>query len=51
MMAIGNPPAQHRAIVGCAHSSLVAKATRQEKSSKSFRILKDIGPPPMQQRW
>jgi len=31
---------QRRAI---AQSSIVAKATRQEKSSKSFRILMDIG--------
>ena len=35
---------QHRAVVGRAYSSLVAKATRQEKSSKSFRVLMDIGP-------
>jgi len=32
---------QRRAI---AQSSLVAKATRQENSSKSFRVLMDIGP-------
>src|SRR5262245_66252426 len=41
MMAIGNLPTQRRAI---AKSSLVAKATRQEKSNKSFRVLMDIGP-------
>src|SRR5215469_1546810 len=41
MMAIGNLPTQRRAI---AQSSLVAKATRQEKSNKSFRVLMDIGP-------
>jgi hypothetical protein len=29
-----------------AQSSLVAKATRQENSSKSFRVLMDIGAPP-----
>src|SRR5262249_11038761 len=35
---------QHRAIVRRAYSSLVAKTTRQENSSKSFRVLMDIGP-------
>ena len=41
MMAIANLPTQRRA---SAQSSLVAKATRQEKSNKSFRVLMDIGP-------
>ena len=43
MMAIANLPTQRRAI---AQSSLVANATRQENSSKSFRVLMDIGAPP-----
>src|SRR6516165_11201697 len=41
MMAIVNLPTQRRAI---AQSSLLANATRQENSNKSFRVLMDIGP-------
>jgi hypothetical protein len=40
--ALGISSTQRRAI---AQSSIVAKATRQENSSKSFRVLMDIGAP------